>query len=569
MSSVKSWLPSTSAWTVRLSGPTPEVWMVTSSVDSVTWSAFVLPSVMAPADSNVSPSSVTLDCRLVGTVPPVMVTSSRKVSSPTPSAWVIPSWASTVLAKVTAPAVAPIWIAAAVPSPIASVSPTAPLKSAPPAVLRIRFSFPSTRPLTVRAPVVVRVTALLESVSWSASIGGTRSLPNVTAPAESSVIPSRVTSACRFVAVPAPAMVTFSSKVSSPAPSAWVMPVTVSSVPSKTVAPAVPPICRDAPVPSPMGVPLPTSAWKVAPPAVLSTRSCPPSTSALATRAPVMVRITSVSVAVVSDSVTWSAALLPKVTAPPESRVMPSRTRLALKVLAVSPAATVTSSRKVTVPAAPAWKMPEAVPSVSSKAVVPSELIVRAAPVPEPIGAPEPTAALKTVVAPAFCTSRVRFCPPSTSALKVRLSPAPSVRRITAPSESVTWSASSLPKVTAPPEARVSPSNVTSALKMLPVSPSAMVTFCSKVTSPAPPACVMPEAVRSVLPNVVAPVELMVRAVPVPVPIGFTLPTAALKLAAPTVFKVRFCAPSSLALTVRMSPASIVAMLTGPPVSVT
>ena len=101
---------------------------------------------------------------------------------------------------------------------------------------------------------------------------------------------------------------------------------------------------------------------------------------------------------------TWSlAASLPKVTSPSDVKVRPSRLVTALiSVVAVSPAAMVTSPRNVIAPAASAEVIPLAVASVRSNSVAPVLLIVIAAPVPSPIAVTEPTAPWKSVAPTTF-----------------------------------------------------------------------------------------------------------------------------------------------------------------------
>ena len=74
----------------------------------------------------------------------------------------------------------------------------------------------------------------------------------------------------------------------------------------------------------------------------------------------------------------------------------------------------------------------------------------------------------------------------------------------------------------------------------------------------------------SVLAKVVVPAESIVMAAPVPDPIPAPPPpTAALNTVASATSRTRFCAPSTAALTVNVSPASIVSIVTTPPESVT
>ena len=117
-----------------------------------------------------------------------------------------------------------------------------------------------------------------------------------------------------------------------------------------------------------------------------------------------------------------------------------------------------------------------------------------------------------------------------------------------------------------PAEVKVKPSKLVMALfKVVAVSPFAIVTLSWKVSAPAALFAVIPEAVASVLAKVLVPALLMVIAAPLPVPIGVMEPTAPLKLVAPFTFKVRFCAPSSLASTVKLGElvASVKVKVTG------
>ncbi len=111
---------------------------------------------------------------------------------------------------------------------------------------------------------------------------------------------------------------------------------------------------------------------------------------------------------------------------------------------------------------------------------------------------------------------------------------------VTGPVVKLTWSVAPVPNVTAPFDKNVRPSKFTTALlSVVATVPAAIVTSPPKVIAPAPIADVMPVAVPRVLTNVVVPVELIVRDAPTPSPIGVTEPTAALKVAASAVFKIR------------------------------
>ena len=95
VSRIRSWLPSTSEWTVSA----PVTSRVTSPAASVTWSTgagATVPRVTAPAESSSMPLKVTLAFRKVLRFPAAMVTFSWKVTSPAASAWKMPESVSTV-----------------------------------------------------------------------------------------------------------------------------------------------------------------------------------------------------------------------------------------------------------------------------------------------------------------------------------------------------------------------------------------------------------------------------------------------------------------------------------------
>ena len=206
-------------------------------------------------------------------------------------------------------------------------------------------------------------------------------------------------------------------------------------------------------------------------------------------------------------------------------KVRPSRVTLSAKLVAVSPAAMVTSCSNVTKPVPANCVMPDAVSTVPAKVVVPAESMVRADPVPVPMAVPSPTAALNAAAA---AVSSVRLNGPSTFALTVRVSPAPVVRMITLSFSSVTVSVKvSFPKVTAVPAAKVRPPSTTLLLKAVAVaSPSAMVTLSRNIAGPAFAAWLMAESVPSVLWNSMPPAPCMLSnsAVPVPSPMPLTAP---------------------------------------------
>ena len=122
-----------------------------------------------------------------------------------------------------------------------------------------------------------------------------------------------------------------------------------------------------------------------------------------------------------------AAFTLCTVTAPPESvtaplkaapssavKVRPSSVIAPAKVLAVSPLPSVTSCRKVTVPAP---LMPDAVASVSWNVVAPLDSKVSAAPVPSPMGVTPPTLPVNVVAA--VPASTVKSWAPSTTLAKL------------------------------------------------------------------------------------------------------------------------------------------------------
>ena len=132
----------------------------------------------------------------------------------------------------------------------------------------------------VLATAVVTVTPAVLRVRLSVPAS-----PKVTLPADVKRRPSRVTLPSNVVAVSPAVMVTLSLNVTS---AALVIPLAVASVLLNVVVPLV--IVIAAPVPSPMGVTLPTAALKaVTPvPCVAKVRSRAPSTKPLKVMLPLL-----------------------------------------------------------------------------------------------------------------------------------------------------------------------------------------------------------------------------------------------------------------------------------------
>ena len=232
--------------------------------------------------------------------------------------------------------------------------------------------------------------------------------------------PSKLAVPAKLLPVSPSVRVTLSSKRVEPPALLETMPEAPPTVLMKRTAPVEARVIA-APVPSPIGVTLPTAALKLVAPVASSVRSIAPSVLFTVSVLPAVVvcKVTPlpatpcrVRVSVTaSPRVTLFAAV--KVTAP----AVVSITTLPLSVVAVSPAAMVTFFLKVTAPAAPAWVMPLAVASVSLKLVTPVELRVSAAPTPSPIGVTLPTAALNdTLTDPTVARSK----PPLTVPDKVK-----------------------------------------------------------------------------------------------------------------------------------------------------
>ena len=175
-------------------------------------------------------------------------------------------------------------------------------------------------------------------------------------------------------------MVTFFLKVTVPAVSAWVMPLSVASVSLKLVAP-VELMMSAAPVPSPIAVPAPTAALKlVVPPPASSVRSYAPFTAL----SKVMLAPAGTALALVVSTL----RLAPRLTGPLRETMPPAVVTLLFNVIApwVVPVPSVVFADRVPLPSVscPSWIVGVKAPVPPVPAPVPASLVLNVRlPVPE------------------------------------------------------------------------------------------------------------------------------------------------------------------------------------------